>query len=953
MDITSLRARLLCPWACALVLALAVLASAVAAEVQPGPQASLHDGILLKPTTRAEEFAFAKKPTITTEGRNFIIHFATAAYCDVTIGIIRKKDGKIVRHLASGVLGSNAPEPFQKDSLEQTIIWDGKDDQKRYIDDLENYVVKVSLGLKPVFGKIIGWHPKDNTGSVSAIGADEDGVYVLEASSRPRITMYDHEGNYVRVVFPPAADIPLSKLEGLARQPLPEGGEGLGYSGWGISGYGTLFPLMQRGPGCQSMVVSQGRIAFMNNGYWWPKRILHYRTDGTTLAGRVLGRQLAHSRDEFTYNSSMAASPDGKWLYVTNLGHRRSRIEEHVVFQVGWDEEGPPPKGLFIGQRKRPGDDNYHLNTPRDIACDSQGRIYVADTLNHRIQVFNPEGEHLKTIPVMSPGRVGLHQKTGEIYVVQQDKMLLAIGTFENPHLRATWNLEREDGKGEAEISKSPQVASLPLSTVMCVDSWAEVPTIWIGRINKRPWPHVGGQVLLLLDRGDHFELAENFEETVRRAGLIPHMWTGSRMPRVKVDPTRDHVYYEGGPSIRTLYRFDTRSGKLIEGVRLPYQADEMAIGPNGLMYVRALGSVGRFDPITWREVPFDYGVHLIPLWGRRGSGFTFGNQIIGGLKLYDEPGAKAFQDGIGVNLNGEVSVLSNIYDPKTIGGLTTEIRGSSSYQRLMRLQQLTGYRPLRFPGRSQAGQSTVWVFNSRGELKSKDVIAGLQVGSCGIQTDVEGNLYVGFAGTPAVDGKPFLPGTGAVVKFVPTGGKFFGDWATKLPLKELPSRSPDFFVASARRTDVPATRLFLKRRDFFLPGQAAHKLWVKGALWAYGGLSSMVTVKSGSCTCPNNRFALDYYARSFIPETYRFSVGVVDTNGNLITRIGRYGNEDSRGPGNPVLVGGDEIAFAFPCFVAVKDGELYVSDSGNDRMVQVFLEYHREETLNIPAGSY
>ena len=423
-------------------------------------------------------------------------------------------------------------------------------------------------------------------------------------------------------------------------------------------------------------------------------------------------------------------------------------------------------------------------------------------------------------------------------------------------------------------------------------------------------------------------------------------------MPRVKVDPTRDHVYYEGGPYVSTLYRFNTQTGKLVEVVKLPYRADETAFGPEGLVYVRSLGSVGRYHPITWNEVPFDYGVHVLALTGRPGSGFSVSrDELIGGLKLYDEPGAKGFQDGIRVSLSGEVSVLSNIYNPKRMAESGHRL-DSGIDQRLLRLQQLMGYRPIRFPGRGPGGQATVWVFTSRGELKGKDVVPGMQSGSCGVATDVEGNVYVGFAGTPAVAGKPFLKGTGALVKFPPTGGKFLGDWGRQVPLTDVPLRPNEFFVVSDDRPDpMIGTYRYRKslNREEGITGAYGYRIWAEGALWAYPGLSSLVPLRT--CTCPNNRFALDYYARSFIPETYRFSVGVCDTNGNKIVHIGRYGNEDSRGPGSPVSVGGDEIAFAFPCLLTVKDGELYVSDSGNDRMVQVLLDYHVEETLSMPGG--
>ena len=34
----------------------------------------------------------------------------------------------MVRHLAAGLLGPNAPEPFRKNALDQELVWDGRDD---------------------------------------------------------------------------------------------------------------------------------------------------------------------------------------------------------------------------------------------------------------------------------------------------------------------------------------------------------------------------------------------------------------------------------------------------------------------------------------------------------------------------------------------------------------------------------------------------------------------------------------------------------------------------------------------------------------------------------------------------------------------------------------------------------------------------------------------------------
>ena len=41
---------------------------------------------------------------------------------------VEDAQGKIIRHLAAGVLGKNPPEPLQPNSLAQSLTWDGKDD---------------------------------------------------------------------------------------------------------------------------------------------------------------------------------------------------------------------------------------------------------------------------------------------------------------------------------------------------------------------------------------------------------------------------------------------------------------------------------------------------------------------------------------------------------------------------------------------------------------------------------------------------------------------------------------------------------------------------------------------------------------------------------------------------------------------------------------------------------
>ena len=44
--------------------------------------------------------------------------------------------------------------------------------------------------------------------------------------------------------------------------------------------------------------------------------------------------------------------------------------------------------GITIAGGFGPGNGSHQLNTPRDLAVDDQNTLYIADTLNHRIQRF-------------------------------------------------------------------------------------------------------------------------------------------------------------------------------------------------------------------------------------------------------------------------------------------------------------------------------------------------------------------------------------------------------------------------------------------------------------------------------------------------------------------------------------------------------------------------------------
>jgi hypothetical protein len=114
----------------------------------------------------------------------------------------------------------------------------------------------------------------------------------------------------------------------------------------------------------------------------------------------------------------------------------------------------------------------------------------------------------------------------------------------------------------------------------------------------------------------------------------------------------------------------------------------------------------------------------------------------------------------------------------------------------------------------------------------------------------------------------------------------------------------------------------------------------------------------------------MDRFERCFVPALHTCTVNVLDANGNIVVRIGGYGNADSRGKDSPVPdpktgelrprrpddppglkgpLAEPDIAFAHPNFTAVTDEALYVNDKGNYRIVRAVLTYHAEKTVPVP----
>ncbi len=916
---------------------------------------------------RRQVFEFAAKPSVTRRGDNVTITFTSKGYCDVTVAV-ENAEGKIIRHLACGVLGVNAPPPFKKNSLEQVILWDGKDDRGIYIDDKDALTVRVSLGLKPRFERTHYWSPHKRISNLAPLlVAAPEGVYVFEGLGVDHLRLFDHDGNYVRTIYPFPAN-KIDQVVDIQRHKFPQDGANLplkvgyeqatlltsGSSAWGGGGHAGGF-------GATAMATHQGKIALAFH------KLNRLASDGTSGGLPVQGPsvsfevRIGRQRKQVVGPTSIAFSPDGKTLYMTGfiwktgayLGHANCF---HVVKRMEYAKQDPPT--VFAGVEKTDdgfGAGNDRLCVPTCVACDPKGRVYVADYINNRIQIFSPGGKHLKTIPVRYPATIKIHPKTGEIWAfswpmigpsgrVMRDRKfdprrvlptVTRLGTFERPK-----KPELEPLPAVSASGRGGWIATGGQMYKATVDFYAKEPAFWlVGRKatvslaeanwmgGAGQWAHLGGWikrgVRLCRWKDDKWRVVRDFGKIAYRKVKRVTPSSFSRQ-RLVVNPATGIVYIceeqtGAGKSFYSVMTLDPERGKLRER-RLPFDAEDIIFDIEGRAYLKTDREVMRFDPQTWREVPWDYGEERVVV-RFASSGSIPSTPAIAALPIPGRRPVWWHSSGMWISPKGHLAVVCNISKkPKTRSPKDKYFSGGVN----------KAYSPMIYPGRT--GSRVIHIFDKHGHTVWKDALPGL-TNADGIGIDNDDNLYVMVAAPRILDGKRYFnEKSETVIKVKPGAARLLsiGRASVKLTEQLRPKRHPDITKYGMSTT------------------------WVEGAEWYYGGVG--YGGQGGSCTCWHSRFQMDYLGRSFAPEVRRYKVAVLDAAGNLILRVGKYGNVDDGlplikkgGPERPRSIGGDEVALSHAAYLGVHtDRRLFIHDAGNGRILSVTLGYHATEKVAL-----
>jgi tripartite motif-containing protein 2/3/tripartite motif-containing protein 71 len=109
---------------------------------------------------------------------------------------------------------------------------------------------------------------------------------------------------------------------------------------------------------------------------------------GAFLAVAVVGCALDHVRHdrpgEFRLPDYIALSPDQKELFIVDRWNNRIQVTDlDGKFKRQFGKKGSGP-GEFLD--------------PKQLAFDPDGNLWVADSDNHRLQVFTRDGAFLKVI---------------------------------------------------------------------------------------------------------------------------------------------------------------------------------------------------------------------------------------------------------------------------------------------------------------------------------------------------------------------------------------------------------------------------------------------------------------------------------------------------------------------------------------------------------------------------
>ena len=159
-----------------------------------------------------------------------------------------------------------------------------------------------------------------------------------------------------------------------------------------------------------------------------------FSPSGELLMSLGTAGQPGSGPNQFNQPNDVIVAPDGS-IFVSD-GHSGQGMTSNAAMEAGL-EAGLTARilkfsadGTFIREWGQIGLEHGQFRTPHAMAFDSEGRLWVADRGNHRIEIFNQDGDYLDSR--YSYGRIS------GIFITEDD-MLYAIDSESSPTNHPNW----------------------------------------------------------------------------------------------------------------------------------------------------------------------------------------------------------------------------------------------------------------------------------------------------------------------------------------------------------------------------------------------------------------------------------------------------------------------------------------------------------------------------------
>ncbi len=899
--------------------------------------------------------ALVSGPEVKASGNAAEIRFEVNTRTDVAVWIEDAK-GERVRHLAAGMLGPNAPAPLKKDALKQTLTWNYQDDWGKKA-PAGAYRVKVGVGSKARLDKEIGRNEAPS--QIHGIATDAQGyfyTYEGHLDQWSRIKKYDRAGKFVSMLLPPPADVPVEKLLGLNIIDFGPDGQ----ARFGGRMLGETMPHLEQ-PFPQTLLInSKGQIIFAGCEYQGgPARFYKINADGS-LPEDFVGPYLKDMNWLNYYKNwakrfHFALDPeDEEVIYLSGLKeiHRRESSGDglnkevvpgkretfyNAVCRLRWGRDAALE--TFVGQRNTHGtagsDKPGEFFDPQGIAFDKDAHLWVCDRRNNRIQVFDRAGKFLRQIPHTGPYEIRISRKTGERYV---------LGIEGNSPTNHAGTLTKYSADPQPKVlAKTAIPGAWNYWWSMALDESGRQPElrlVWTGPKIFKPKSGIPNssseayRILRVVDRGgsfaepelligreqpsEYFRIAAGWESDIVCAG--GHLW------------------------------FDGNSGRFLGDQP---EAKEVAAARDGRWVTRngfANENMAVF-PESWATNP---AAPALTNW-----------------PLVPPSMTRAGERGFALAPNGDVYV-ARYYQWTLAGGARAGSEGPDHHVAIDR-------------------------YTIDGKLVGKRLVYELSGGACSPAADLRGNIYVCdnlgrklgqfyeddiapnmpswapdyqlsaaewdtlrsgqivYAGYRKFAQHPLIRQVGALYKFGPKGGGLLwrasqGDYTQYWPQTNAAGqvvKYPDWGYPFKPMPTRPATHwsatwLACGRQEGMFPA------WTDGVEWEFLGASPVggrYTKGHDACICFNLRFCVDDFGRTYVPAAHRNTIRMIDTAGNELLRIGRYGNLDS-GPGQRLKE--PNIPLRYPTGTALSKRYLYAVEKDIARILRIKMGYEQEKAAEI-----